>query len=434
MQNKWVEKSMVIGAICLVIGASALSCIGKTIADTTLTATGRNNTMTINRGAWSDNFDSYATGSSLHGQGGWLAWDNNPATTVYVTDAQSRSTPNSVDIAWFGGVAGDIVHDFTDINTGIWIFIAWQYVPSTMIGNSFFILMNKYTPGTTHNIQDWSLQLQVSASGGFIRDYDNQAASLPLVTDEWAEIRVEINFNSDTQTIYYNGDELTSKSWSGGVSPGGQVNLACVDLYADSALSTSVYYDDMSVDVPEPLTCDANGPYAGTVGEPIQFTGTASGGTPPYTFEWDFGNGDTSTQQNPMYTYDSAGEFDVILTVTDNIGSIATDETTATIEGVPELMIAFIQGGLFKVSAEIANTGSKEATDVSWSITLQGGAFIGKESTGAGETIAADDKITITSKFILGFGPTVITVTAESPDTSDTKEQEGFVLLFFIKV
>ena len=28
---------------------------------------------------WSDNFDSYATGSQLHGQGGWKGWDNNPA-------------------------------------------------------------------------------------------------------------------------------------------------------------------------------------------------------------------------------------------------------------------------------------------------------------------------------------------------------------------
>ena len=71
------------------------------------------NTASANR-AWSDNFDSYATGSSLHGQGGWEAWDNNPATTVYVTDDQSRSSPNSVDIAWFSGVSGDIVQQFTE--------------------------------------------------------------------------------------------------------------------------------------------------------------------------------------------------------------------------------------------------------------------------------------------------------------------------------
>ncbi len=27
---------------------------------------------------WSDDFDSYANDSALHGQGGWKGWDNDP--------------------------------------------------------------------------------------------------------------------------------------------------------------------------------------------------------------------------------------------------------------------------------------------------------------------------------------------------------------------
>ena len=37
---------------------------------------------------WSDNFDGYANGTSLHGVGGWAGWDNNPAATGFVTNAQ----------------------------------------------------------------------------------------------------------------------------------------------------------------------------------------------------------------------------------------------------------------------------------------------------------------------------------------------------------
>jgi len=50
----------------------------------------------------------------------------------------------------------------------------------------------------------------------------------------------------------------------------------------------------------------------------VNFTGSASGGTAPYTFSWDFGDGSTSLDQNPSHTYSTAGDYPVILSVTDN--------------------------------------------------------------------------------------------------------------------
>ncbi|MFQ5605996.1 MAG: DNRLRE domain-containing protein, partial [bacterium] len=41
----------------------------------------------------------------------------------------------------------------------------------------------------------------------------------------------------------------------------------------------------------------------------------------PLTFKWDFGNGDTSTQANPIYTYTTGGNFNIKLTVKDNKGA-----------------------------------------------------------------------------------------------------------------
>ncbi|UCF13537.1 MAG: PKD domain-containing protein [Thermoplasmatales archaeon] len=381
--------------------------------------------------AWSDNFDSYATGSALHGQGGWEAWDDNPATTAYVVDDQARSIPNSCEIAWFGGLSADIVQQFTDINSGEWIITTYLYVPSDMQGQSDFILLNTYNHGGPYS---WSLQLAVSATSGLIWDLDNPGDSLPLITDDWVQLRWEVDFEADIQTVYYDGEELLSKSWVDGASGGGAKNLACIDLYADTSPSTSVYWDDFLLDRPEPLSCDANGPYEALVDEEIQFDGTAAGGTPPYEFLWDFGNGDTSTVEDPVYTYSEPGVYTVNLTVTDSDQSTASDETTATIEGVPILDIKPIKGGLFKVSTEIENIGSKEATGVQWSIKLEGGAFIGKETEGGPLTIPEDGSETVTSKLIIGFGPTVITATADIPESSDTIEQDGFVFLIFITV
>lgn len=45
---------------------------------------------------------------------------------------------------------------------------------------------------------------------------------------------------------------------------------------------------------------------------------------------WQFGNGDTSAEQNPTYTYAAPGDYDVTLTVTDDEGDTSMD-TTRTI-------------------------------------------------------------------------------------------------------
>ena len=56
-------------------------------------------------------------------------------------------------------------------------------------------------------------------------------------------------------------------------------------------------------------------------GSSIQFYADVSGGFTPYTYEWDFGDGDTSTEANPAHVYHSGGDFTVTLKVTDDIGT-----------------------------------------------------------------------------------------------------------------
>lgn len=82
-------------------------------------------------------------------------------------------------------------------------------------------------------------------------------------------------------------------------------------------------------------TADCGGPYSATLGESITFDGTGSefgGGT--VTYAWDFGDGSTSTLEDPTYTYSAEDVYTVTLIVTDDEGDTDTCTTTATITSV----------------------------------------------------------------------------------------------------
>jgi hypothetical protein len=89
--------------------------------------------------------------------------------------------------------------------------------------------------------------------------------------------------------------------------------------------------------------------------------------------------------------------------------------------------IQSIAGG-FGVSAVVKNTGYAEGTNIDWSITLEGGAFVGKETTGTIASLPPGETATIASNLILGIGATEITVTAGSA----TRRASGTVFLFFV--
>lgn len=57
------------------------------------------------------------------------------------------------------------------------------------------------------------------------------------------------------------------------------------------------------------------------------FIDNSTGGTQPYTWYWDFGNGQTSTAQNPTNTYTGAGTYTVTMVATDANGCTDSVQT-----------------------------------------------------------------------------------------------------------
>ena len=117
------------------------------------------------------------------------------------------------------------------------------------------------------------------------------------------------------------------------------LNLEVVTLADASGNPISYTEDDGIFTIPgAPVTADAGGPYTGTAGSSVSLSGSATGGTPPYTYAWDLDNDgayDDSTAQNPSYTWATVGDYTVGLKVTDSRTDTDTDTasvhiTTAT--------------------------------------------------------------------------------------------------------
>src|SRR3989442_2506701 len=58
----------------------------------------------------------------------------------------------------------------------------------------------------------------------------------------------------------------------------------------------------------------------GSTGISVNFTASVTGGTPPYTYRWDFGDGGQSAAPNPTHAYAPTGAYRVSVTVTDAQG------------------------------------------------------------------------------------------------------------------
>jgi len=202
---------------------------------------------------WSDNFDSYATGTQLVGQGGWKAWDNSAtAGTSSLLGSPAFSTPNSVRIyGVVGGAYSDVVHQYAGYSSGVWRYSGKQYITGNSTGQSYFILLDKYVDGGPDH---WAIQTHFDLSAGtFAEEGSGSSTGMggTIIRDRWVDIAYDIDLTANSVKFYYNGANVFTKVWQDGT---GINQLQAVDLFSDNTtLSGPVYYDDLKLAiVPEP--------------------------------------------------------------------------------------------------------------------------------------------------------------------------------------
>ncbi|MGB0917661.1 MAG: PKD domain-containing protein, partial [Flavobacteriales bacterium] len=122
-------------------------------------------------------------------------------------------------------------------------------------------------------------------------------------------------------------------------------------IFDITLLLTDVNGCSSSMSFPDVIESNDNRPTAEFTGNPtisclppsnVTFSSTSSGGTGILTYLWDFGDGNTSTSSSHINTYTSAGNFDVSLTVFDELGCNSTLNEVGYIEIVDDVDIDFV--------------------------------------------------------------------------------------------
>ncbi len=212
---------------------------------------------------WSDSFDAYGLGTFLVNVSTWEEMYGSAATSqTKVKDAASgaavRSAPHSV---WVRGTS-DTVQPYGSgvgggpYTSGQWTLSGYVYKPLTTTGFtmsqiSVYELLNEFTSGGSRNR---SASIYFDPATGL---WDATTATTvyygPAIFDQWVELRAEIDLDSDSVELFYDGASMgPAYPWNGGVDAFGlgSDEIAGVRLFAHGFFvgGSRVYYDDFKLE------------------------------------------------------------------------------------------------------------------------------------------------------------------------------------------
>lgn len=99
-------------------------------------------------------------------------------------------------------------------------------------------------------------------------------------------------------------------------------------------------------------------------GHTVNFTNTTPG--TGLSFIWDFGDSETSTQANPVHVYDKAGDYSVMLTVTNACGTNSISKSVTILEGPKANFNANITSGCTPFSVQFTDVSTHAPTSWHW--------------------------------------------------------------------
>ncbi len=198
------------------------------------------------------------------------------------------------------------------------------------------------------------------------------------------------NFTFTPGAGYIVGDVLVD-----GASVGHPSSYNFADVLADHTLQV-LFVTPLSV------ACSGT-PTTGVAPLTVAFTATPSGGLPAsYAFAWDFGDGGTSSQQNPSHPYAAIGDYTATVTLTDGLQTAqcqvavhATANHDPAIVGLAANPSTITLGTPSVITFTLIDSDPGDA--ISWTATLtQTPTDLGVLDISSGGPVASGTPVTVT--------------------------------------
>ena len=256
------------------------------------------------------------------------------------------------------------------------------------------------------------------------------------------ENKAGIAFWGASASTYWPEDDILERRmfhawWNDSLTTiGGMTDMALIYLYNyyGGGGSSQYYFEGYNVlgdasvvlvggtNTPPDTPDTPEGPDEGEIGIEYNFTTiTTDPENDDVYYMWHWGNElsdwlgpyDSGETVEIPHIWNVPGDFDIKVMAKDEAGEESnwSDVISINIVAIPLIEIGEITGG-FGVNAVIKNIGAGEATNVDWTIKLDGLVLFGREKTGTFEKIMPGFGPTAETGFIFGLGPVQITVTA----------------------
>jgi vibriolysin len=187
----------------------------------------------------------------------------------------------------------------------------------------------------------------------------------------------------------------------------GVMNGAVDYGYSCQAVVDAFAQVGINLECPGPPIADFSAfPPSGGIPLTVRFTDESQAAA---TWSWDFGDGGTSTLQNPTHTFTTMGNFTITLTVTNEFGSDTKEEIGYIAATAPQAPIANFTASStdINIGNSVTFTDTSLENPASWSWTFEGGT----------PASSAAQNPVITYNTVGTFDVTLVATNAQGSDT-----------------
>jgi PKD repeat protein len=248
---------------------------------------------------------------------------SNTAGSDFLTQAVNVTPPVAAPVAGFSALPTDLSVAFTSTATGDSLTYLWDFGD----GNTSTEQnpTHAYATGGSYNVTQ---TVSNTVGSDFLTQVVNVTAPLaaPVAGFTIFPTNLTVAFTStatgDNLTYLWgfgDGNTSTEQNPTHAYAGGGSYNVT--QTVSNTAGSNAV---TQAVNVTVPLAAPVAGFTTFPTDLTVVFTSTATGDS--LTYLWDFGDGNTSTEQNPTHAYAGGGSYNVTQTVSNTAGSNAVTQ------------------------------------------------------------------------------------------------------------